>query len=184
MAFVVIYDACVLHPAPLRDLLIRLARTGLVRARWTDQILDETFRSVLRRRPELEKALLRTRELMNAAVDDCLVVGYEPLVESFSLPDPNDRHVVAAAVRAGAQSIVTFNLKDFPAEQLPTDIEALHPDEFVSDLLDLRPTKVVHAVEAQAAALKNPPQTTDDLLVTLEANGIPQSVAQLRELML
>ncbi len=119
MAFVVIYDACVLHPAPLRDLLIRLARTGLVHARWTDQILDETFRSVLRRRPELEEPLRRTRDLMNAAVEDALVTGHESLIESFALPDPDDRHVLAAAVPAGAQSIVTFNLKDYPSDKLP-----------------------------------------------------------------
>lgn len=80
MAPVVIYDACVLHPAPLRDLLIRIARAGLVRARWTEQILDETFRSVLRRRPELEVPLRRTRELMIMAVPDCLVVGHEDLI--------------------------------------------------------------------------------------------------------
>jgi hypothetical protein len=75
MAQVVIYDACVLHPAPLRDLLIRLAQAGLVRARWTHTILDECFRSILRRRPELEVPLRRTRELMIAAVRDCLVRG-------------------------------------------------------------------------------------------------------------
>jgi hypothetical protein len=78
MAFVVVYDACVLYPAPLRDLLVRVARTGLVRARWSDAILDECFRSILENRPELNpRALERTRMLMKLAVPDCIVGGYE-----------------------------------------------------------------------------------------------------------
>jgi hypothetical protein len=119
MAFIVVYDACVLFPAPLRDLLLRIAHAGLVRARWTEAILDECFRSLTAARPELdESALLRTRSLMNDAVPDCLVKDYEPLVAGLRLPDPDDRHVLAAAVRCGAQVIVTANLRDFPAEHL------------------------------------------------------------------
>jgi predicted nucleic acid-binding protein len=118
-AFAVIYDACVLHPPSLRDLLIRLALTGKVRARWTDEILDETFRSILARRSDLSMANLeRTRELMNASVPDCRVTGHMPLIGGLTLPDPDDRHVLAAAIVAGAQVIVTFNLKDFPRDLL------------------------------------------------------------------
>lgn len=119
MAFVVIYDACVLYPAPLRDLLIRIANAGIVRARWTDRILDECFDSIRDKRPDLPPdALDRTRRLMKEAVPDCVVGGYEPLITGLILPDPDDRHVLAAAVRADAQVIVTFNLKDFPAAEL------------------------------------------------------------------
>jgi|SRR6478752_2594795 len=111
MAFVVIYDACVLYPAPLRDLLVRVAQAGIVRARWTSDILDECFRSILGQRPELKpQALERTRELMTKAVTDCMVEGYEPLIAGLTLPDPDDRHVLAAAVRASAQAIVTFKV--------------------------------------------------------------------------
>lgn len=113
MAFVVVYDACVLYPAPLRDLLIRLARTGLFRARWTEQILDECFRNLLANRTDLRaEQLNRTRELMVRAVPDCLVTAYEPLIDGLELPDADDRHVLAAAIRSAAQSIVTANLKD------------------------------------------------------------------------
>ena len=116
MAFIVLYDACVLHPAPLRDLLIRIANTGVVHARWSERILDECFRSILTRRPALKPdALARTRELMNDSVSDCLVEGFENLIDGLSLPDLDDRHVLAAAIRAGAQVIVTANLRDFPA---------------------------------------------------------------------
>ena len=80
MAFVVIYDACVLYPAPLRDLLIRLAKSGIVRARWSSQILDECFRSILEQRPDLKpEALSRTRALMAEAVADCMVSGHEKI---------------------------------------------------------------------------------------------------------
>lgn len=184
MAFTVVYDACVLFPAPLRDLLIRLGHAGLVRARWTEQILDEAFRNIKLRRPELNDAsLLRTRNLMNAAVRDSLVTGYEPLIDGLTLPDKDDRHVLAAAVRSGAQVIVTANLRDFPADVLKAfGIEAQSPDEFVLNLLDLAPGAVAAIVSKQAADLKNPPHTRDQLLETLIANGLVRSVAKLREL--
>ena len=89
MAFVVIYDACVLYPAPLRDLLIRVARTGVVRAQWSNLILDECFRNILANRHDLQPAALeRTRELMNKAVADSLVTGFDHLVDGLNLPDP------------------------------------------------------------------------------------------------
>jgi len=173
MAFVVVYDACVLYPAPLRDLLIRIARKGLVRAKWTDAILDECFRSIL----------ARTRALMNLAVADCLVTGYQDLIESIKLPDPDDRHVVAAAVRCGAQVIVTANTKDFPRESLAGfELEAVHPDDFVLDCIDLSAAAVLAAVREQAETLKNPPMTASEVLERLQANGLAQSVAKLREL--
>ena len=184
MAFVVVYDACVLYPAPVRDLLIRIANAGVVRARWTDRILDECFRSIREQRPDLVPgALDRTRQLMNDAVADCLVVGYEPFIEGLALPDPDDRHVLAAAIRANAQVIVTFNLTDFPAEALaPYDVEAKHPDDFVLDSIDLAPAAVARCVTEQAAALRNPPASVAQVLDTLRARGLAQSVARLREL--
>ena len=95
MAFVVIYDACVLYPAPLRDLLLRLAAKGLVRARWTEQILDECFRNIIINRPELNEASLRrTRELMNRAIPDSLVTGFEGLIDGASRPQAACRGAV------------------------------------------------------------------------------------------
>lgn len=184
MAFVVVYDACVLYPAPLRDLLIRLARTGKFRAKWTEEILDECFEAIVESRSDLDpKALARTRELMVRAVPDSLVSGYEPLIAGIELPDSGDRHVVAAAIRAGAQVIVTTNLKDFPAKVLEKfDLVAQHPDEFVSHVIDLAPGAVCKVVVEQAAALKNPPVTTDGVLDLLEQQGLPLSVAELRTL--
>lgn len=184
MAFVVVYDACVLFPAPLRDLLIRLAQTGVVRARWSERILNEVFRNVQRVRPDLSgQALARTRELMNAAIADVIVDGFEQLEDGLSLPDPDDRHVLAASIRAGAQAIVTFNLKDFPADTLALyDVEAVDPDTFVVDLIDLAPGPVLRVIDEQAKALKNPPRTTLELIDTLGNNGLHRTAAKLREL--
>lgn len=117
MRFVVLFDACVLYPAPLRDFLLHLSLTGLFAAKWTDRIHDEWTRNLLARRPELSAdRIQRTCQRMNEAIPDSLVTNYEPLIEGLDLPDPDDRHVLAAAIQAGAQVIVTFNLKDFPAE--------------------------------------------------------------------
>jgi predicted nucleic acid-binding protein len=185
MAFIVVYDACVLYPAPLRDLLMRVAHAGLVRARWTETILDECFRNLEEARPDLAPAaLLRTRQHMNAAVADCLVTGFEPLIGGLDLPDPNDRHVLAAAIRSAAQVIVTSNLRDFPAAKLaPYDIEAQHPDDFVLSLVDLAPGAVATIVMQQANALKNPPRSQAELLDTLREQGLVRSVARLREVL-
>ncbi len=159
MAFTVVYDACTLYPAPLRDLLMRLAHE----------------------RPDLTPtALLRTRALMCAAVADCLVSGYEDIERSIELPDADDRHVVAAAIRCSAQTIVTYNLRDFPDRTLaPFGIEAKHPDDFILDLIGISVGTVVSAVTEQADALRNPPVTIDALLRVLRARGLEQSVARL-----
>lgn len=157
-AFTALFDACVLYPAPWRDLLMRLALTDLFRARWTDAIHQEWMRNVLKDRPDLTRAQLeRTRDLMNAHVRDCLVTDYEDLIETIELPDPDDRHVLAAAIRGRADVIITFNLTDFPAGVLGHyGIEAQHPDQFVTELLDWAPTVVYRAVKRQREALEEP----------------------------
>jgi hypothetical protein len=184
MAFTAVYDACVLYPASVRDLLIRLGQTDLFRARWTNDILDECFRNILAKRPDLApSALTRTRELMIRAVRDCLVEGYQSLMAGLKLPDPADRHVLAAAIRCGAQVIVTANLKHFPPECLaPYEMEAQHPDEFVLHLIHLKALAVADTVRAQSAALTRPPLSVADVLASLESAGLVQSVAELRKL--
>jgi predicted nucleic acid-binding protein len=182
MAFVAVYDANVLYPSVLRDVLLRVAAAGLVQAKWTEQILDETFRSLQANRPGLDPVKLkRTREAMKGAVRDCLVVGYEPLVDALELPDPDDRHVLAAAIRAKAQVIVTFNLKDFPDTTLaPWDVEAVHPDAFLEAQIDLNPQIVYAALQRIADSCRKPPLTVADFLQSLERSGLVASVAALR----
>jgi predicted nucleic acid-binding protein len=180
---IAVYDANILYPAPIRDLFIRLAQAGLVRARWTEAIHDEWVRNVLKDNAQLSaERLARTRSLMNEAVRDCLVSGYEDLVDSLTLPDSDDRHVLAAAIRAGAQVIVTYNLKDFPRDTLARfDIEPLHPDAFLVSLFDLAPGLVCGAVKRQREGLRNPPKTAEELLTSLEGQGLTQAVARLRQ---
>ena len=122
-----VYDANILYPAPLRDLFIRIAQAGLVRAKWTELIHDEWLRNVFKNNPHLSpERLARSRNLMNDAVRDCIVIDFEEWIPALTLPDPNDRHVLAAAIRADAEIIVTFNLADFPKETLARfGIEAL-----------------------------------------------------------
>ena len=186
MPFIVLYDACVLHPAALRDLLVWTGIFRLCQVKWTQRILDECFRSILRQRPDLNpEKLARTRDQLERAIPDVQVTGYEDLIEGITgLPDPDDRHVVAAAIRCGAQVIVTFNLKDFPRSVLSRyGMEAQHPDDFMRDLIDLDEAAVAHVVRAQAAALKNPPRTPAEVLDVLGRQGLTVSAAMLRELL-
>lgn len=180
---IAVYDANILYPAPLRDLFVRLAQSGLVRAKWTETIHDEWIRNVIKDNPQLSpERLTRTRSLMNEAIRDCLVTGYEDLIDSLVLPDPDDRHVLAAAIRAGAEVIVTSNLKDFPAEKLSQyDIQAIHPDDFLVGRLDAAPGLICTVLKRQRESLRNPPRTVEELLITLEGHGLVQTVNHLRQ---
>ncbi len=172
--FTVVYDACVLYPAPLRDLLMRLALTDLYRARWSDQIHEEWITAVLRNRSDLSRAQLeRTRSLMNAHVRDALVDGHQSLIPALELADPDDRHVLAAAIQCGADLILTFNLEDFPEQTLGSyGISACHPDPFLVNQLNLDSERVCAAMHAHRASLKNPPKTVEEYLATLEEQGL------------
>ena len=181
--FTVVYDACVLYPAPLRDLLMQLALTDLFRAKWSNAIHEEWIRGVLRHRPDLEREQLeRTKTLMNSHVRDSLVEDFEDLIPAIQLPDLNDRHVVAAAIRARADVIVTYNLKHFPIAVLHAyGIEPQHPDEFLTHLIDLSPDVFCSAVSIHRKRLRHPPKTVEDYLDTLEQQELPRTVAYLRK---
>lgn len=181
-AYTVLYDASVLYPAPLRDALMHLAMTDLFRARWTDTIHEEWIRAVLRDRPDLSRARLeRTRALMDAAVLDPLVEDSADLIPGLALPDPNDRHVLAAAIRAGADVIVTANLADFPREALaPHGIEAQHPDAFISGLIELAHMRVCSALRMHRESLRHPPKSVDEYIETLARQSLPRTVSALR----
>lgn len=177
----VVLDACVLYPNLLRDLLMWLGKSRLYQPRWTAIIHDEWQRNLHNNRPDISREKLKHIEaLMNKALPDALITGFEPLISGVSLPDPDDRHVVAAAIKCKAEVIVTFNMQDFPHENITEfDIEALHPDEFLSDLLDLNQTQVLKAVHAQRTSLKSPPVSADDYLSALLKLGLPVTVKAL-----
>lgn len=175
--FTAVYDACVLYPAPLRDFLMRLALSGCFRARWSARIHEEWQRNLLQKRPDLDAVqLARTAALMDHALPDSRVRGYENLIPGLALPDPDDRHVLAAAIRCNASVIVTFNERDFPESALlPYGMEAQHPDVFAENLLDLDPAAVVMAAQTQRRALRNPTFNVERYLTTLARQGLVQT---------
>jgi len=182
VVFSVLFDACVFFPAPLRDFLLTLAETELFRARWTDQIHEEWTRNLLLRRPDLNpERLKQTCRTMNQFFPDSLIQGYEDLIPHLTLPDQNDRHVLAAAIRGRCEIIVTLNLKDFPPSVLNEyDIEAQHPDDFVLNTMELGMDSVLSAIRKQRARLKNPPKTAEEYLETLERQGLPMTYQRLK----
>ncbi len=166
---VAVYDANVLYPAPIRDLLVRLARAGLVGARWTKTIQDEWITNLLKNRPDLSlQHLLRTRAMMDEAVPGAVVEGYERHIPALQLPDPDDRHVLAAAIETKASIIVTSDLKDFPISVVARyGIEVEHPDAFVLRLMAVDPELVYAAARAQRTNLRRPALSVDEYLANL-----------------
>jgi predicted nucleic acid-binding protein len=181
-AAVVVFDANVLYGNEVRDLLIRVARSGLLRAHWTNAILDEVTRNLRVKRDIPADRLSVLRERMNAAVPGVLVEGYEGLIDGLKLPDPDDRHVLAAAIKVGADVVVTWNLKDFPADVLALHcVEAQTPDDLVLDLIDLDEGIVRDCVHQIAAGRTRPPKTYSTILDALERAGLIESAAALRD---
>lgn len=180
--YTAILDACVLYPAPLRDLLLSLARSGLYHARWSSHIQNEWVRNLLANRPDLKADdIERTCRAMNSSVLDCMVENYETIASTLTLPDPGDTHVLGAAIIGHADAIVTFNLKDFPAEVLsPFNIEAQHPDDFIANQLELREIEALAAIKAMRARLRNPPKTANELIATFERSQLPLTASILR----
>ncbi len=171
------FDANVLYPSGLRNFLMHLALTGIFRAHWSADVHEEWMGNLLKNRPDLTPAKLeRTRHLMDHALPDALVIGYEQLIDSIELPDRNDRHVLAAAIRCGASVIVTVNLRDFPKQGLAQfSIEAQHPDDFVLAALEAFPQLVVEAARNHRASLKNPPKTPTSTLPSLMHKALKDS---------
>lgn len=178
------YDANVLFPAFLRDLLVRLSRAGVVAARWSERIHDEWMRNLLAKHRDIPAASIqRVRSLMDAAVPGAVVEGYEHRIDALRLPDPDDRHVLAAAIETGADLIVTINLRDFPADALSSyGIEARHPDAFVLDLLLRAQTAVLATFRGHRAALRKPPLTSEEYLHKLAEAGLPGTAEALRRM--
>jgi predicted nucleic acid-binding protein len=167
--FTALLDACVLHPAPVRDLLIETANAGIFRARWSDDIHEEWIRSVLaNNKRATPDGLARTRALMDAAVPDCLVTNYRGLIPELRLPDPHDCHVLAAAIVGRADVIVTSNLRHFPAEVLDAyGLEAQHPDTFLMHQRDLAAEGFLQCARRIRRRLVNPRRTVEEYLASL-----------------
>ncbi len=161
MGFLAVLDANVLLPAPLRDTLLRLAEAELYVPKWSDRILAELAKNLVESdRTDSERAALVTAAMREAFPEAMTLESLVSTIEPAMTNDPKDRHVLAAAVGAGAQVVVTNNLRDFPPDACgPLGIEALSPDDFLIDLYHLEPATTLRAISDQAAALTKPPLT-------------------------
>jgi hypothetical protein len=162
--------------------LLEVASTGAYRPLWSTEILselDRTLRKLLNKRgvqeEELNAYLTRLTRQMQTSFPDALVVDWERLVPTIELPDPNDRHVVAAARAGRADVIVTDNLTDFPPSALPATLGRQSLDGFLLDTLDLHPGQVVSAVRAIAdrTGRSGPLMTAHDIASYLKEHGTP-----------
>jgi hypothetical protein len=170
--YAVVLDACALVPVALADTLLRVAEKGLYRPLWSDRILDEAQQAIEEIHPGID--VLKRFTAMRETFEDAVVTDWEPLEGGITLPDLDDRHVVAVAVRANAQAIVTFNVADFPATQLARlGIDAIHPDTFLLDQLDLSPPTVLQVISEQAARTTRPRLTPQELALVLSRAGVP-----------
>lgn len=179
---IAILDANVLYPAPLRDLLLNLASLKLYQPKWSNKVQDEWIRNLLNNRPDLnEQKLSRTITLMNEAFPDAIVEEFENLIDSLDLPDHDDRHVLAAAIKSKSEFIITFNLKDFPENVLKDyNITSIHPDNFIIELMEADCERVIEAFMNQVNRLRNPPQEIPEVLNTLYNQGLKKTVEQLK----
>jgi len=160
-------------------LLISLAASGIYQARWTRVIQDEWIRKLSANRPDLRReALIRTAELMNTAIKDSVIENFEPLIDTLTLPDPNDRHVLAAAIASQATAIITFNTKDVPGA---CGVPAIHPDDFLAAQYSLDPQTTIAAIGTLRQRLQNPPKTAHQLIATYQRQGLPKVCDILRK---
>lgn len=172
-----------LYAALLRDLLIRLAIAGLCDLKWSARVQAEWTRNLAAARPELAPALGRTRALMEQALPRALVSEGPPLPPHVRLPDPQDHHVLAAALHAGAGVLLTFNLRDFPPEVCgPLSIRVEHPDAWLPPVLRQDQALSLSVLRRMLAALHSPPMDLPDLAGSLRRLGLPASADTVLEL--
>ena len=179
MTFPALLDTCVLYPAYLCDTLLRLAEADAYRPLWSTHILDELRRNLINAGIPADRVDRRITR-MSQSFPDATVTGYESLIDVMA-NDPKDRHVLASAVRANAEVIVTFNIRDFPDPALkPYDVVAVHPDDFLLDQLDLYPGLTIEVLEQQASSYRREPTTIAGLLPLLERTGLRHFTAEVR----
>ena len=182
--YTALLDANVLYPPPLRDVLMQLAVTDIFKAKWSEDIHREWIDALMRNKPNKKRtALERTRDLMNEATRDCLVTGYEALIPSLELPDPDDRHVLAAAIGWKMRCDRNAEPEGFSpqAPWSPTGSRTLHPDDFLSNHLALAPGLFCSALRKVRARLKSPPFTAEDYLANLTQQGLVATATELEQ---
>jgi predicted nucleic acid-binding protein len=178
--FTAILDANVLFPKLQCDALLSLAYAGLYAAKWSADIEREWMVSRLAKYPGSEHANAEKASRMCESIPDCIVTGYRPFIEGLKLPDPDDRHVLAAAIVGHADAIVTNNVKDFPTEALAVhDIEVLTPDVFIVNQITLNQPLALAALREMRLRWNNPKHTPETLIELFEKRGMPLTAVHL-----
>lgn len=179
---VAVLDACILYPARLRDFFLSLADVDIFQPKWSDRIHEEWIDALLANRTDLSrKDLELTRDQMDQSFPEAVVTGYETLIPTLTLPDPDDRHVLAVAIHSQADAIVTANLRDFPVAALsPYGIAAIAPDQFANHLLNLDEDEALAALARMRSRLKNPPMTASEFIDSFAKAGLPTMARRLR----
>jgi hypothetical protein len=182
--YTVLLDACVLFPLTMVDSLMSLAEAGLYAAKWTARIEEEWIRALEAKRPDLRGRLGTRRDAMREALPDWEVPenAWRAVAGGLRLPDPNDVHVLAAAIAGHADCIVTVNVRHFPDEvAAPYGVEIIDPDKFIINQWDLDPLTAVAAFKRMRARWKKPQATPDDFAQALERGGLPATGVRLRD---
>lgn len=185
MAFKVVLDANVLYPFSLRDTLLRLAERELYVLAWSERILDEVARNLIADGRTDEATAARLQVAMRSAFPEALVdadaiAATEPAMTN----DAGDRHVLATAVVAGAEGIVTFNARHFPAAALaPFGKQQIDPDDFLCTLLDIDGPSIADTIVEQAADLRRPPLSAAQLLDLLQLGRVGRFAGRMREVL-
>jgi len=182
--YTAVLDACVLYPMALSDALMSLASKGLFAGKWTTRIENEWIRNLEEQRPDLIGLLTTRRDAMREAVLDWEVqeASWQALAPSLVLPDPDDVHVLAAAIAGHADCIVTANLKDFPTERVEQfGIEVIHPDDFIVKQLDLDLFAALAAFREMRARWRRPNATPEEFAQAMERNGLVATAERLRQ---
>jgi hypothetical protein len=171
------------HPFQLRNLLVQCAADRLVDARWSDEIHDEWMRNLLAKEPRLTRARLEaTRDLMDRVLPQARVTGYEHRIPAITLPNPEDRHVVAAAAEAGASIIVTWNIPDFPiAELRQHGLRKATSDGLLTELYEAKPAVVAASVENARRNLNLSRVSRSAYLEVLHRQGLKRFVSALSD---
>lgn len=179
--YTVVLDANVLYPIAVIDLILSLADTNLFHARWSDRIEAEAARNLAERRPALANKIPARFAAMRRAIPDCIIGHFDHITDKLRLPDPDDRHVLAAAIVGHADAIVTFNLKDFPTDYVRQfGIEVLHPDDFVMNQIDLDQVACLSAIKAMRTGWNSPAYTAMQLVEFYSRIGLTQTSDFLR----
>ena len=171
-----VFDSCILYPFHLRNIIVQAAVDRLVEARWTDEIHDEWIRNLMVQVPAIPMERLQiTRQLMNRALPTATIGGYEEHIPRVTLPDPDDRHIVAAGIAANASLVLTWNLRHFPANELKKfGLRRMTPDAFLSGLFDKIPDPVISSLANARRNLSKTRVSASDFIYILERQKLVQ----------